>query len=65
MDSQAIQVEIDEKMSVMLRQIRRLLPKTDEFMAIELPWAVERYINQLGLRAGDPVAAQVKVPDVL
>ncbi len=44
-----------------LKQIRSLLPATNEFMGLKLPWAVERYINQLGAMAGDPVAAAVRV----
>ena len=49
----------ESKLAQMLKEIRSLLPRTDEFMACELPYAVRRYINQLGCRAGDPVAADI------
>ena len=49
----------DSKLVNMLKEIRNLLPRTDEFARLELPSAVQRYINQLGCRAGDPVAADV------
>jgi len=54
----------NEQMASMLRQIRGLLPATDEFMSMELPFAVQRYVNQLGCRASDPVAAAATVKDL-
>jgi hypothetical protein len=41
----------------MLIEIRALLPRTDEFASRQLPAAVRHYINWLGVRAGDPAAA--------
>lgn len=46
-----------------LRKIRSLLPDTDEFNSLELPYAVQRYINRLGARASNVAAAEVEVRD--
>lgn len=52
-------------METMLRQISSLLPDTDEYNRLLLPWAVERYIRVLGCRAGDTTAASVRIDEKL